>query len=139
MRISDWSSDVCSSDLLLAQAPRLELDCLLCWPIKRIGIVLQALPGPSEVCCLLLEHRSRVLTDRGIEFETSTFQQAFEPSVCVCSSSGQSNPFAEGVHGGQRFEGAKVGPAAEEIDRLGPRELAVYQIGKASGRERRGQ
>src|SRR3546814_18002225 len=66
---------------LLAQAPRLELDCLLCWPIKRIGIVLQALPGPSEVCCLLLEHRSRVLTDRGIEFETSTFQQAFEPKI----------------------------------------------------------
>src|SRR3546814_4127814 len=28
---------------LLAQAPRLELDCLLCWPIKRLGIVLQAL------------------------------------------------------------------------------------------------
>src|SRR3546814_506633 len=89
MRISDWSSDVCSSDL---------------------------------------EHRSRVLTDRGIEFETSTFQQAFEPSVCVCSSSGQSNPFAEGVHGGQRFEGAKVGPAAEEIASLGPRELAVYLL-----------
>ena len=67
-----------------------------------------------------------MLTDRGVELETSTLQQAFEPSICVCSSSGQSNPFAEGVHGREPFERSKVGAAAEEVARLGPGELAIH-------------
>src|SRR3546814_12090357 len=38
MRISDWSSDVCSSDLVNAQPDRLDLDDLHCKMAKDMGV-----------------------------------------------------------------------------------------------------
>src|SRR3546814_7462356 len=60
MRISDWSSDVCSSDLAVAIAHRQELVGQISLSLARFGLRHRII-GPRKVIQLILEqHRAEV-------------------------------------------------------------------------------
>src|SRR3546814_13184418 len=67
MRISDWSSDVCSSDLLVAEAE--ELDDRLVVLVAKLEILLPA-PSVDEPHALLSDanpRRSRQSAENGVD------------------------------------------------------------------------
>src|SRR3546814_4202286 len=67
MRISDWSSDVCSSDLLVAEAE--ELDDRLVVLVAKLEILLPA-PSVDEPHALLSDanpRRSRQSAETGVD------------------------------------------------------------------------
>src|SRR3546814_19581490 len=127
MRISDWSSDVCSSDLL---GPRLRLlshDILRvvcrCGGLGRRGLGGRGLSGAASV--------TRLEGDLLEEVDFVGFEAALE--VAVGLDAGKAGPVEQGVHvvAAQR-EQRQVGGVAV---RVGGLELA-QEIGRESGREK---
>src|SRR3546814_2744577 len=82
LRISDWSSDVCSSDLLLAALlPRVEPDAVV------RDLQLQVLPGHAQRdgdgCCLGVAANVRErLSRQQEEFEREIGRGSCRESVC---------------------------------------------------------
>src|SRR3546814_14176399 len=118
MRISDWSSDVCSSDLAAHQPP-------------------EAAAAEADADRVVMLHEA-LMNDR--------FELAYQPIVAVAG--GEEAQYQTLLRlrdaDGNMHTAAEILPAAEaagmlhEIDRH-VLELAIAKLGSAAGRERGGQ
>src|SRR3546814_13976560 len=75
MRISDWSSDVCSSDLLLSFPPGWNLEIPAGTMLIRVDVVMSSRPGAGGYCAIIeAADLQDIIILRGGEPESDTLR-----------------------------------------------------------------
>src|SRR3546814_16540735 len=141
MRISDWSSDVCSSDLTLGFAteviPLQQVDARIAAEtikplVGRGGIVVATRQGNS---LLVADYADNLRRIRGLIAQIDRDRAGID-TVPLRNSSAREIPAT--VNGLFGMGGGEGGNAALSI-RPGERRKSIVAIGRASGRERGGK